>query len=1010
MNNKKSNSKFFPIPEVENVNTYVQNARFYGKKYSQKFINLLFNAGIKHANNWLKKNLPETIWNQIVSYFEKGAEGPVPYLYSQIYGRMNRTDKLVTDDPQDVYLIRKKQIVTLKKDLAGIRNGTSLKLIEEIVDETSKVKKVGYNFHIIGHPEYERLYIPKEKLAEYIDVGPSVKESFSNIVIDYGLIDHSPYYSAKKGDIVMFSAVNFFWNDDILYKYGVEKNDEFEVLETTEDHYKLKRLRDGKIVCIFDNVRGIMFTEVKKSSGSASIEDKDGATFFDMLHNSKTVEKKDLLDSMIKANDVNNDAPVGDKDVLVFKQSFFNCFRDENGRIDLDHLRKEVVSIFENYCDSEILAMRLGYTPFGPVYSLKDIYMGRKVYDSVYFDAFSNKNDFEEKSFKAGDVIKLKPGCFVEGIREGQELTLFKQENMLYARTKEGSVFFFDPLRDGGKFTKLKFGSVTYVGTSGHKGKLAEAEKMFFNDKGVSANVGVIPKFYEEDSVNVWGHYVGDVKHGLWPLMDNKVLPGNIASSNNSTGVNDIEIISKVIVTELSQIINKHSLENETNTPDFILGQMLYDCLALYDKIMKGQDKKILPTEITEMYDKGKFRDPFEKAILSRRNWYSVGDEQEYKEKEDSGYVPGRVGSCKFPEIDSVFKEAGDKSFSGDVLDRKNRTYVRILKDAYGLKKGDFCYMTYNVKTDEYRLTPVFNIDHETCLKFSQIEDLFAIVANPEIIFGPSYTFPKPPVNSTERFSNKLGEREVSILQIDFGLYYFTENNVIDTDTLGFDRKGCLAFKDKMGDFIYGIHNYERPMVTAFTDKSRAAKHLDFVYNHVVCVRENNNLSCREGHVYRIHFLGNVSVTGKDTEVVLDALNDNGKDCIVTIKDLICSFRAVLPGMRIHSMGVKYRFVEIPLENKAPDIEERFNYDEKTKASLINNHRNHTKHPKCKEIFFLKEDYEGLPKNTKIGLLGNKLSTMSNKSPMVVIETENITEIGRELRIPNNLLSKGRLS
>ena len=35
---------------------------------------------------------------------------------------------------------------------------------------------------------------------------------------------------------------------------------------------------------------------------------------------------------------------------------------------------------------------------------------------------------------------------------------------------------------------------------------------------------------------------------------------------------------------ELSELLNKHSLENESNTPDFVLAEYLIDCLEAFDK------------------------------------------------------------------------------------------------------------------------------------------------------------------------------------------------------------------------------------------------------------------------------------------------------------------------------------------------------------------------------------------------------------------------------------------
>lgn len=38
---------------------------------------------------------------------------------------------------------------------------------------------------------------------------------------------------------------------------------------------------------------------------------------------------------------------------------------------------------------------------------------------------------------------------------------------------------------------------------------------------------------------------------------------------------------------ELEQLLNKHSCENESNTPDFILAMYLLSCLEAYNKTVK---------------------------------------------------------------------------------------------------------------------------------------------------------------------------------------------------------------------------------------------------------------------------------------------------------------------------------------------------------------------------------------------------------------------------------------
>lgn len=37
---------------------------------------------------------------------------------------------------------------------------------------------------------------------------------------------------------------------------------------------------------------------------------------------------------------------------------------------------------------------------------------------------------------------------------------------------------------------------------------------------------------------------------------------------------------------KLSEVINQHSMESGSNTPDFILAQYLTDCLAAFDRAM----------------------------------------------------------------------------------------------------------------------------------------------------------------------------------------------------------------------------------------------------------------------------------------------------------------------------------------------------------------------------------------------------------------------------------------
>jgi len=42
---------------------------------------------------------------------------------------------------------------------------------------------------------------------------------------------------------------------------------------------------------------------------------------------------------------------------------------------------------------------------------------------------------------------------------------------------------------------------------------------------------------------------------------------------------------------ELTDLINKHSKENESDTPDFILAQYLIDCMRVFNSTMDSREK-----------------------------------------------------------------------------------------------------------------------------------------------------------------------------------------------------------------------------------------------------------------------------------------------------------------------------------------------------------------------------------------------------------------------------------
>lgn len=42
---------------------------------------------------------------------------------------------------------------------------------------------------------------------------------------------------------------------------------------------------------------------------------------------------------------------------------------------------------------------------------------------------------------------------------------------------------------------------------------------------------------------------------------------------------------------ELEDLINRHSLENDSSTPDFVLAQYLNDCLAAYNAALQERSR-----------------------------------------------------------------------------------------------------------------------------------------------------------------------------------------------------------------------------------------------------------------------------------------------------------------------------------------------------------------------------------------------------------------------------------
>ena len=57
---------------------------------------------------------------------------------------------------------------------------------------------------------------------------------------------------------------------------------------------------------------------------------------------------------------------------------------------------------------------------------------------------------------------------------------------------------------------------------------------------------------------------------------------------------------------ELADLLNRHSVENESNTPDFILAEFLTDCLDAWGKAQRARQKWFVPNPVIDpSFDQG---------------------------------------------------------------------------------------------------------------------------------------------------------------------------------------------------------------------------------------------------------------------------------------------------------------------------------------------------------------------------------------------------------------------
>lgn len=85
--------------------------------------------------------------------------------------------------------------------------------------------------------------------------------------------------------------------------------------------------------------------------------------------------------------------------------------------------------------------------------------------------------------------------------------------------------------------------------------------------------------------------------------------------------------------TELTTLLNRFSIENKSNTADYILSEYIIDCLQAYDKAVLQRDKHSIPTENTLQ------ENPYGVQLKS------VVPPTEGLKTEPNGPIPAKVGN-----------------------------------------------------------------------------------------------------------------------------------------------------------------------------------------------------------------------------------------------------------------------------------------------------------------------------------------------------------------------------
>ena len=103
----------------------------------------------------------------------------------------------------------------------------------------------------------------------------------------------------------------------------------------------------------------------------------------------------------------------------------------------------------------------------------------------------------------------------------------------------------------------------------------------------------LLPLIHDEQifEIKIGDNLINNLKKKTDTIDGNMEIDKIRILGDEYTFVIHIELIDSSFEKELTELINKYSLENGSNTPDYILAKYLNDCLTTFNKAIKKRDK-----------------------------------------------------------------------------------------------------------------------------------------------------------------------------------------------------------------------------------------------------------------------------------------------------------------------------------------------------------------------------------------------------------------------------------